>query len=158
MILAVFSSYPISFFISPSFKLHSVNSVIYHYRNPALCRVLGALPSIFRRALGKVLLSVTTMFTENRTLGTEKHSANGNTWQRVVSRRLKLTAVIFAESRVPPFDTRQSKLCRVFSLDTRQSIFLFFYFANQTFYGMLLHYVDLHVPFCHNYKSVFYNY
>jgi hypothetical protein len=43
-------------------------------------------------------------------------------------------------------------------LDTRQSIFLFFYFGNQTFYGMFLHYVDLHVPFWDNYKSVFYNY
>jgi hypothetical protein len=36
--------------------------------------------------------------------------------------------------------------------------FYFFYFANQTFCGMLLHYVDLHVPFWDNYKSVFYNY
>jgi hypothetical protein len=33
----------------------------------------SALPSAFRRALGKVLLSVTTTFTENRTLGTERH-------------------------------------------------------------------------------------
>jgi hypothetical protein len=41
---------------------------------------------------------------------------------------------------------------------TRQSVFLFFYFANQTFCGMVLHYVDLHVPFWDNYKSVFYNY
>jgi hypothetical protein len=67
-----------------------------HYRNPALCQVLGALPSA---ALGKVLLSVMTVFTENRTLGTERHSAkkslpsakhsvNGGTQQRVVSRRL----------------------------------------------------------------------
>jgi hypothetical protein len=36
--------------------------------------------------------------------------------------------------------------------------FYFFYFANQTFCGMLLHYVDLYVPFWHNYKSVSYNY
>jgi hypothetical protein len=36
--------------------------------------------------------------------------------------------------------------------------FYFFYFSCQTFCGMLLHYVDLHVPFWHNYKSVFYNY
>jgi hypothetical protein len=35
----------------------------------ALCRVL------FSRALGKVLLSVTSSFTECRTLGTETHSA-----------------------------------------------------------------------------------
>jgi hypothetical protein len=37
-------------------------------------------------------------------------------------------------------------------LGTRQSIFLFFYFGNQTFCGMFLHYVDLHVPFWDNYK------
>jgi hypothetical protein len=40
-------------------------------------------------------------------------------------------------------------------LGTRQSIF---YFANQTFCGMFLNYVDLHVAFWDNYKSVFYNY
>jgi hypothetical protein len=62
-------------------------------------------------ALGKVLLSVTTTFTESRTLSrgkhsaktslsSAKHSANGNTRQRAVNRRLKLTAVIFAESQV----------------------------------------------------------
>jgi hypothetical protein len=70
--------------------------------------VLGALPSAFYRALGKVLLSATTVFTESRTLGIEiqsakkylpsaKHSANGGTPQRVVSGHLLLMAVIFAE-------------------------------------------------------------
>jgi hypothetical protein len=48
----------------------------WHYRNPALCQVLCALPSVFCRALGKVLLSVTTTFTESRTLSVEIHSAN----------------------------------------------------------------------------------
>jgi hypothetical protein len=33
--------------------------------------------------------------------------------------------------------------------------FLFFSFPNQTFCGMFLHYVDLHVPFWDNYNSVF---
>jgi hypothetical protein len=70
-----------------------------HYRNPALCRVLDALPSAFCRALGKVLLSVTTTFTESRTLSigrhsaktalpSAKHTAKGNARQRVVSIRL----------------------------------------------------------------------
>jgi hypothetical protein len=45
-----------------------------HYRNLGLCRVPGALPSAFCRALGKVLLSVTSSFTECRTLGIEIHS------------------------------------------------------------------------------------
>jgi hypothetical protein len=70
-----------------------------HYRNPTLCQVLYSLPSIFCRALGKVLLSITTMSTENRTLGTGRHSAktallsakhlaNIDARQRVVSSRL----------------------------------------------------------------------
>jgi hypothetical protein len=46
-----------------------------HYRNPGLCRVPAALPSAFYRALGKVLRSVNSLFTERRTLGTSKHSA-----------------------------------------------------------------------------------
>jgi hypothetical protein len=33
--------------------------------------------------------------------------------------------------------------------------FLFFYFVYQTFCGMFLHYVDLHVPFWDNYNRVF---
>jgi hypothetical protein len=51
-----------------------------HYRNPVLCRVHSvghsakiALPST---TLGKVLLSVITVFTKSRTLGKERHSAN----------------------------------------------------------------------------------
>jgi hypothetical protein len=53
--------------------------------NSGLYRVLGALPSVFvghsakkslpSAALGKVLLSVTTVFAESRTLGTGIHSA-----------------------------------------------------------------------------------
>jgi hypothetical protein len=33
--------------------------------------------------------------------------------------------------------------------------FYFVYFPNQTFCGMFLHYVDLHVPFMDNYNRVF---
>jgi hypothetical protein len=43
------------------------------------------------------------------------------------------------------------------SLDTRQSVFLFFKFWQPNFCGMLLHYVDLHVPFLDNYNSVFHS-
>jgi hypothetical protein len=60
--------------------------------------------------------------------------------------------------QAPDIATRQTMLCRVSTLDTRQSIFLFFPFSNQTFCGLFLHYVDLHVPFWHNYKNVCYNY
>jgi hypothetical protein len=85
----------------------------------ALCRVLFVehstkkyLPSA---ALGKVLLSIMTVFTESRALGTEihsakkplpsdKHSANNCPRQRVVSGRLKLMAIIFAERRALALD------------------------------------------------------
>jgi hypothetical protein len=50
--------------------------IYIHYRNPSLCRVSGSLPSAFYRALGKVLRSVKSLFTECETLGTEKHLAN----------------------------------------------------------------------------------
>jgi hypothetical protein len=59
--------------------------------------------SLSSAALSKVLLSVTTAFTESRTLGTEKslpsskYSANDSAQQRAVSSRIKLTTVIFAE-------------------------------------------------------------
>ena len=45
--------------------------------------------------------------------------------------------------------------CRVSRDDTRQSIFLFFYFVSQNFCGMFLHYVDLHVSFVDNFNRVF---
>jgi hypothetical protein len=112
--------------------------------NDGFCREQDSRHS---KTLGK------DFFAESQTLGEVPHSTNGcqppckaddhwlcressySTWQRI----------FFAEC--PPFDTRQSKLCRVLALDTRQSIFLFFYFTNQTLCGMFLHYVDLHVPF-----------
>jgi hypothetical protein len=40
-----------------------------HYQNPALCRVLDALPSVFCRTLDNVLLLVTTTFTDSRLAG-----------------------------------------------------------------------------------------
>jgi hypothetical protein len=78
-----------------------------------------AKKSLSSATLGKVLLSVTIMFTESKTLGTgkhsvktslpsAKHSANGNARQRAVNCRLKLTVVIFAESRVLALDKEAS--------------------------------------------------
>jgi hypothetical protein len=54
-------------------------------------------------------------------------------------------------------DTRQRILCRVPWI-LGKVYFHFFSFFNQIFCGMFLHYVDLHVLFLHNYKSVCYNY
>jgi hypothetical protein len=134
-----------------------------------------ALP---RAALGKVRLLTKSFFTECWTLGTGPHSAKTSlpSVKRSAKGALgkgpsaavpKLTTVglcrepmvgarqrvFFAECQI--VGTRQSSLCRVSSLDTRQSIFLFFYFASQTFCGMFLHYVDLHVSFVDNYNRVF---
>jgi hypothetical protein len=118
--------------------------------------------------LGKVLLSVMTAFAESRTLGTGIQSAKGDSRQRAISRRLKLTAVSFAESRILALG-KESSLPSAPSMTLGKASFVecpswtlgkvyIFYFANQTFCGMFLHYVDLHVPFWDNYKSVFYNY
>jgi hypothetical protein len=146
-----------------------------HYRNPGLCRVPASLPSA---ALGKVLRSVTRQFTECRTLGTAKHSAKstlprGKHSAKTALGKGPLAAVcswrplVFAEGRKQTLGKADSLssvkylalgkecLCRVSYVDTRQSIFLFFYFGHQTFCGMFLHYVDLHVPFWDNYNSVF---
>jgi hypothetical protein len=137
--------------------------------------VPDALP---RAALGKVRLSVTRLVTECRTLGTGphsaktclpsvKHSAKQALGKGPSAAVLKLTAVsfcreprtgtrqigFFAECQI--LGTRQRRLRRVSSIDTRQTIFLFFFhFGHQTFCGMFLHYVDLHVPFWDNYNSV----
>jgi hypothetical protein len=109
-----------------------------------------------RAALGEVLLSVTSWFTECRTLGTGKlsaktclpsvkHSAKVALGKGPSAAVLKLTAVslcrgsrvgtrqrgFFAECQI--FGTRQRTLYRVTSLDTRQIIFLFFRFCPSNF-------------------------
>jgi hypothetical protein len=139
-----------------------------------LCRVLfirhSTKKTLPRAALGKVLRSVQSLFTECRTLGIEKHSAKPalpsvkHSTNMALDKELS-TAVYscrlsaFAEGRKPALGKADSLpsvkylalgkegLYRVSSVDTRQSIFLFFYFGHQTFCGMFLHYVDLHVPF-----------
>jgi hypothetical protein len=146
-----------------------------------LCRVPfdghSAKKALPRAALGKVRLSATSIFAECWTLGTGphsvktrlpsvKHSAKGALGKGPSAAVPKLTAAslcreprvgtrqrdFFAECQI--VGTRQRTLCRVSSLDTRQSIF-FFDFVSQTFCGMFLHYVDLHISFVDNYNRVF---
>jgi hypothetical protein len=139
-----------------------------------LCRVLyighSAKKTLPSAALGKVLRSVKSLFTECRTLGTAKHSAKTALPRVKHSAKMALgkgplatvyswRSLVFAEGRKPALGKvfslpsvkylalGKKSLCRVSSVDTRQSIFLFFYFGHQTFCGMFLHYVDLHVPF-----------
>jgi hypothetical protein len=107
-------------------------------------------------ALGKVRLSAKSLFTECWTLGpgphsakthlsSVKHSAKGALGKEPSAAVPKLTAVslcreptvgtrqrvFFAECQI--VGTRQRRLCRVSSLDTRQSIFLFFLFCLPNF-------------------------
>jgi hypothetical protein len=118
-----------------------------------LCRVPfvghSAKKALPRAALGKVRLSAKSPFTECWTLGTRqhsaktslpsvKHSAKGALAKGPSAAVPKLTAGslcqeptvgtrqrgFFAKCHI--VGTRQRRLCRVSSLDTRQSIFLFF--------------------------------
>jgi hypothetical protein len=134
--------------------------------------------TLSRAALGKVLRSVKSLFTERGTIGTEEHSANTALssgkhstktmlGKRVVSDCLQLTAVSLC--RGPKVGTRQSRFfaeCQISGTRQRGSLpsafsghsakhFFIFYFRNQTFCGTFLHYVDLHVPFWDNYNNVF---
>jgi hypothetical protein len=107
-----------------------------------LCRVPfvghSAKKALPRAALGKVRLLATSLFTECWTLGTGPHSAKVALGKGSSAAVPKLTAVslcreprvgtrqrvFFAECQI--LGTRQRTLCRVSSLDTQQSIFLFF--------------------------------
>jgi hypothetical protein len=132
-----------------------------------------ALP---RAALSKVRLSAKSLFTECWTLGTGphtaktrlpsvKHSAKGALGKEPSAAIPKLTAVslcreptvgtrqrvFFAKCQI--VGTRQEALPSVISRHSAKYIFIF-YFVSQTFCGMFLHYVDLHVSFVDNYNRV----
>jgi hypothetical protein len=127
-----------------------------HYRNPSLCRVPDALPSTFSRVLGKEGFAESRA-RQSSVLGNEPLYRVQDTRHRSVLGKdmfaecqtlgkgpsaavLKLTAVslcreprtgtrqrgFFAECQI--LGTRQRRLCRVSSIDTRQTIFLFFSF------------------------------
>ena len=112
--------------------------------------------ALLRAALGTIRLSVTSWFTECRTLGigphsakiclpSVKHSAKKALGKGPSAAVLKLTVVslcrepkpgtrqrgFFAECQV--LGTRQRTLYRVSSIDTRQTIFLFFSFWSPNF-------------------------
>jgi hypothetical protein len=155
-----------------------VNLYPLHYRNPRLCRVSTSLSSAFCRALGKEVFAEcrtrqslalgnetlyraqdtrhrTTlgkdMFVECQTLGKESPRKRAVSICRALGTGTRQRG-FFAECRI--LGTRQRRLCRVSSIDTRQTIFCFLHFGYQTFCGMFLHYVDLHVPFWDDYNSV----
>jgi hypothetical protein len=133
-----------------------------------------SLPSAFSRALSK------KAFTESRTrqspaLGNElvyqEHNTRTETHStKTYLSRGKHSTKVALGKRPSKADRRQPLSDRGPTLDKEASLpsakylalgkayFYFFNFGNQTFCGMFLHYVDLHVPFWHNYKSVSYNY
>jgi hypothetical protein len=116
-----------------------------------------------RAALGKVLLSVTSWFTECRTLGTEKlsaktrlasgkHSAKAALGKGPSAAVLKLTAVSLCRgprsalgkgaslpsAKYLALDKDLFTECLLWTLGN--IYFYFFNFGNQTFSGMFLHY------------------
>jgi hypothetical protein len=127
-------------------------------QSPALGndRIYREQDSQHRKTLGK------EVFADCQTLGERRRSAKGRQQPSIADSRYHCRASNFSTHQRSFFDecltsdTRRSILCRVPFVNTRQSIFLFF--LNQTFCGMFIHYIDLHVPFWHNYKSIFYNY
>jgi hypothetical protein len=93
------------------------------------------LPSAPDLALGKDL------FAECQQIGTRQSLYLGFFRKPMSSvTRLALGKALFTE-------------CLLLTLG--KAYFNFFYFSNQTFCDMFLHYVDLHVPFWDNYNSVF---
>jgi hypothetical protein len=94
--------------------------------------VSASLPSA---AFGKVRLSANSLSTECWTLGTERHSAKEALGKGPSAAVPKLTVV---------------SLCRV----SGKVYFYFLDFVSQTFCGMFLHYVYLHVSFVENYNRV----
>jgi hypothetical protein len=130
-----------------------------------LLRSIENTGSLSSAALSKVLLSVMTAFTESRTLGTRVPNTRrtemlgkGPSVAIYSWRPLTLSSAGPWHSTNLQTDTGQNMICWMSTMDTRQSIFLFFSFPNQTYPIMFLHYVDLRIPFWHNYKSDCYNY
>jgi hypothetical protein len=137
-------------------------------RQRRVCRVPHSVKLDARqRVLYRVLNTRHRGLSAKSSLPSVKHSANEVLGKGPSAAVPKLTAVslcreptagtrqrvFFAECHIP--GARQRTLCRVSSLDTRQNIFLFFYFVSQNFCGMFLHYVDLHVSFVDNFNRVF---
>jgi hypothetical protein len=100
----------------PPITLGAITTGIWLFTEcSTLCQVFfvghSAKDSLPSAVLSNVLLSVTTTFTESRTLDTGRHSAksalpsaehsaNGDAQQRVISSHLYMTVVSFAESWV----------------------------------------------------------
>jgi hypothetical protein len=139
----------------------------------ALCWVLfvghSAKKPLSSAALGKVLLSVMTAFTKSRALSIEIHSAKAALGKGPSAAVYSWRPLGFAE-RWPLALGKEASLPSVnrLTLDkecfaechprTLGKVYFIFFFSQPNFCGMFLHYVDLHVPFWHNYKSVSYNY
>jgi hypothetical protein len=81
-----------------------------------------------------------------------RHSAKAPSLPRATQgHSTKINLHCFAECHPGALDKAYFVECQ--PVDTRQSVFLFFCFGHQTFCGMFLHYVDLHVSFWDNYNS-----
>jgi hypothetical protein len=116
-----------------------------------------SLPSARDLALGKDFFNLKIFFTECPVTGTRQRSLC-----RVPSNKhsTKVCFRVFENSlpSVSRLTLGKAYLSSVIPWALDKVYIYIFYFGNQTFCGMFLHYVDLHVPFWDNYKSVFYNY
>jgi hypothetical protein len=126
----------------------------------------ASLPSVRATTLGKEPISVprSWFFADCQIAGTRQRLLC-----RVSTNRhsAKICSRVFVEYHPSALDKEDSlpsvnqltlgkeSLYRVSSSTLGKSYFYFLYFDNQTFCGMFLHYVDLHVPFWDNYNSVF---
>jgi hypothetical protein len=122
----------------------------------------SAKTSLPRAALGKVLHSITMSFTECRTLGTEIHSVktslpSGKHSAKVAlgkgSSAAVLKPTVVSLCRGSALGKELFTECLLWTLG--KAYFYFLNFVHQTFCGMFLHYVDLHVSFVDNYNRVF---
>jgi hypothetical protein len=157
----------------------------YHYRNPGLCRVPDALPSALCRTLGKggfaesrtrripalgnELVYRVQDTRHRRTLDKDMFadSAKVTLGKGPSATVIKLTTVSLCRGPRSALG-KETSLPSVKYLTLRKELFIecllwtlgkaYFYFldfVHQTFCGMFLHYVDLHVSFVDNYNRVF---
>jgi hypothetical protein len=131
--------------------------------------VPDSLPSAFSRALGKAAFAESRT-RQSPTLGNElvyrvqdtrhRKTFGKDTfadWQTLgkgpSAAVLKLTAVSLCRGPQAALGKDLFTECLPWTLG--KAHFYFFNFGNQTFCGLFLHYVDLHVPFWDNYNRVF---
>jgi hypothetical protein len=101
-------------FFESAGHLASLHKNCIHYRNTGLCRVLfvghSAKKSLSSAALGKILLSITSSFTECRTLDTEIYSAKMSLPSAALGKVLLSIMSSFTECRTLGTEIHSTKM------------------------------------------------